>query len=66
MWVLRVGAVRSLRPLAGCLAEVWVGGCRMGVRVELWSVGNGWLPVDGAHWYGVWVGGLLVVVGCSY
>ena len=22
--------------------------------------------MDGARWYGVWVGGLLVVVGCSY
>ena len=32
----------------------------------LWSVGSGWLPVDGACWYGVWVGGLLVVVGCSF
>ena len=36
----------------------------MGVRVGLWSVGNGWLLVDGARWYGLWVGGLLVVVGC--
>ena len=38
----------------------------MGIRAGLWSVGSGWLPVDGACWYGVWVGGLLVVVGCSY
>ena len=38
----------------------------MGVRVGLWSVCNGWLLVDGARWYGVWVGGLLVVVGRSY
>ena len=37
----------------------------MGVRVELWSVCNGWLLVDGARWYGVWVGGLLVVWGAS-
>ena len=66
VWVLRVCAVRSLRSLAGCGAEVWVGGGRMGVRVGLWSVCNGWLPVDGARWYGVWVGGLLVVVGRSY
>ena len=66
VWVLRVRAVRSLRSLAGCAAEVWVGGGRMGVRAGLWSVGNGWLPVDGARWYGVWVGGLLVVWGCSY
>ena len=66
MWVLRVRTVRSLRFLAGCGVEVWVGGGRMGVRVGLRSVGNGWLPVDGARWYGVWVGGLLVLVGCSY
>ena len=38
----------------------------MGVRVGLWSVCNGWLLVNGACWYGVWVGGLLVVVGRSY
>ena len=25
----------------------------MGLR----SVGNGWLPVDGARWYGMWGGG---------
>ena len=37
----------------------------MGVRVGLWFVCNGWLLVDGARWYGVWVGGLLVVVGPS-
>ena len=35
----------------------------MGVRVGLWSVCNGWLLVDGARWYGVCLGGLLVVVG---
>ena len=66
MWVLRVCAVRSFRFLTGCGAEVWVGGGRMGVRMGLWSVCNGWLLVDGARWYGVWVGGLLVVVGRSY
>ena len=66
VWVLRVRAVRSLRSLAGCGAEVRVGGGRMGVWVGLWSEGNRWLPVDGASWYGVWVGGLLVVPGCSY
>ena len=38
----------------------------MGVRLGLWSVCNGWLLVDGARWYGVSVGGLLVVVGRSY
>ena len=64
VWVLRLRAVRSLRFLAECGAEVRVGGGRMGVRVGLWSVGYGWLPVDGACWYRVWVGGLLVVVGC--
>ena len=66
VWVLRVRTVRSLRSLAGCGAKVRVGGGCMGVRMGMWSVGNGWLPVDGASWYGVWVGGLLVVVGCSY
>ena len=66
VWVLRVCAVRSLRFLTGCGAGVWVGGGRMGVRVGLWSVCNGWLLVDGARWYGVWVGGRLVVVGRSY
>ena len=66
VWVLRVRAVRFLRFLAGCRAEVWVGGGRMGVRLGLWSVDNGWLPVDGARRYWVWVGWLLVVVGCSY
>ena len=66
VWVLRVCAVRSLRSLAGCGAEVWVGGGRMGVLVGLWSVGKWWLPVDGARWYVLWVGGLLVVVGRSY
>ena len=63
VWVLRVCAVWPLRFLTGCGAGVWVGGGRMSVRVGLWSVCNGWLPVDGARWYGVWVGGLLVVVG---
>ena len=63
---VRVCAVRSLRSLAGCGAEVWVGGGRMGVLVGLWSVGKWWLPVDGARWYVLWVGGLLVVVGRSY
>ena len=66
VWVLRVCAVRSLRFLAGCGAEVCVGGGRMGVRVGLWSVCNWWPLVDGACWYGLRVGGLLVVVGRSY
>ena len=66
VWVLRVRAVRSMRSLAGCGAEVRVGGGCMGVRAGLWSVGNGWLLVDGARLYGVWVGRLLVLVGCSY
>ena len=58
VWVLRVCAVRSLRFLTGCGAGMWVGGGRMGVRVGLWSVCNGWLLVDGARWYGglVWGG----------
>ena len=66
VWVLRVCAVRPLRFLTGCGAGVWVGGGPMRVRVGLWSVCNGWLLSDGARWYGVWVGGLLVVVGRSY
>ena len=66
VWVLRVCAVRPLRFLTGCGAGLWVGGGRTSVRVGLWSVCNGWLLVDGVRWYGVWVGGLLVVVGRSY
>ena len=66
VWVLRVCAMRSLRFLAGCGAVVWVGGDRMGVWVGLWSVCYGWLPVDGARWYGLWGGGLLLVVRRSY
>ena len=66
VWVLRVCALRSLWSFAGCSAEVWVGGGRMGVWVALWSVCNGRLPVDGARWYGMAVGGLLMVVGRSY
>ena len=62
---LRVCAVRSLWSLAGCGAEVRVGGGRLGIRSGLWSVGSGWLLVDGACWHGVRVEGLLVVVGCS-
>ena len=62
VWVLRVCAVRPLRFLTGCGAGVWMGGGRMSVWVGLWSACNGWLLVDGARWYGVWVGGLLVVV----
>ena len=65
VWVLRVCAVRLLWFLTGCGAGPWVGGGRMSVRVGLWSVCNGWLLMDGARWYGVWVGGLLVVVGRS-
>ena len=66
VWVLRVRAVRSLGSLAGRSVEVLVGGGPMGVRVGLLSVSNGWLPVNGARWHGVWMGGLLVVVGCFY
>ena len=66
VWVLRVCSVRSLRFLTRSGAEVLVGGSRMGVRLGLWSVCNVWLLVDGARWYGVWVGRLLVVVGRFY
>ena len=66
VWVLHVCAVRPLRFLTGCGAGMWVGGGRMGVPVGLWSVCNRWLLLDGARWYGMWVGGLLVVVGRSY
>ena len=66
VWVLRVCAVQPLRFLTGSGAGVWVGGGRMSVQVGLWYVCNGWLLVDGARWYGVWVGRLLVVVGRSY
>ena len=59
-------AVWPLPFLTGCGAGVRVGGGRMSPRVGLWSVCDGWLLVDGARRYGVWVGGLLVVVGRSY
>ena len=65
-WVLRVCAVWPLRFLTGCGAGVRVGGDCMSPRVGLWSVCDGWLLVGGARWYGVWLGGLLVVVGHSY
>ena len=61
-WVLRVRAVGSLLSLAGCGAEVLVGGGCLGIRLGLWSVGRGWLLVDGACW-GVG-GGAAGVVGC--
>ena len=66
VWVLRVCAVLPLRFLIGCGAGVRVGGGGMSPRVGLWSVCDEWLLVDGARWYGVWVGGLLVVVGRFY
>ena len=66
VWVLRVCAMWPLRFLTACGAGVRVGGGRMSPRVGLWSVCDGWLLVDGARWHGVWVGGLLVVVGRSY
>ena len=66
VWVLWVCVVRPLRFLTGCGAGVSVGGGRMSVRVGLWSVCNGWLLVNGARRYGMWLGGLLVVVGRSY
>ena len=68
VWVLRVCAVWPLRFLTGFGAGVRVGGGRMSPRVGLWSVCDGWLLVDGARWYGVWVGvyrGSYVVGPCS-
>ena len=65
VWVLCVHAVRFLRSLAGCGVEVRVGGGCLGIRVGLWSVGIGWLLVNGACWHGVRLGVLLVVVGCA-
>ena len=38
----------------------------MGIQVGLSSICNGWLLVEGARWYDLWVRGLLVVVGRSY
>ena len=61
--VLRVRVVRFLRSLAGRGVEVG-GGC-LGIRAGLWSVGSGWLLVDGACWHGLRVEGLPVVMGCS-
>ena len=66
VWVLRVHVVRSLWSLAGCTAEVRMGGGRLGIRAELRSVGSGWLPMDGACSHEMWVRRLLVVVGCSF
>ena len=66
LWVLCVCAVWPLRFLTGRGAGVRVGGGRMSVWLGLWSVCNWWLLVHGARWYGVWVGGLLVVVGRFY
>ena len=66
----RVGVACVRHAALAALDWLWcqgvVGGGRMSVRVGLWSVCNGWLLVDGARWYEVWVGGLLVVVGRSY
>ena len=62
VWVLRVWAVRSLRswlvvvPWCGWEAAAWA---------SEWGCGL-YVMVDGARWYRVWVGGLLVVVGRSY
>ena len=65
VWVLPVRALRFLRSLAGCGVGVRVGGGCLGIRVGLWSVGSGGLLVEGACWYGVRLGGLVVVFGCS-
>ena len=61
--VLRVPIVWFLRSLVGRCVKVG-GGC-LGIWVGLWSVDSGWLPVDGALWHGLWMGGLPLVVGCS-
>ena len=65
VFVLRVRALRCLRSLAVCGVQVRVGGGCLGIRVGLWSVGSGWLLVDGACWHGARLEGLVVVVGCS-
>ena len=65
LWVLRVLAVRFLRSLACRDVEVRLGAGCLGISVGLWSIGSGWLLVDGACWHGLRVRGLLVVVGCS-
>ena len=65
VWVLLVRAVRFLGSLAGRGVGLQVGGSCLSIWVGLWSVGSGWLLVDGACSHGLRVGGLLVVVGCS-
>ena len=62
VWVLRVRVVRFSWFLVGRGVEV--GGVCLDLRVGLWSMGSGWLLVDGARWHGWRPGGLLVVVGC--
>ena len=54
VWVLRVCVVWPLRSLAGCSAEVWVGGGRMGVRV-----GCGPYVMGGCRWI------VLAGMGCG-
>ena len=61
--MLRVRVVLLSPFLAGRGVEVG-GGC-LGMRVGLWSVGSGWLLVNGARWHALRVGGLPVVAGCS-
>ena len=65
VWVLRVRAVCFLWSLACRGVRVRVAGECLGIRVGLWSVGSGWLLVDGACWHGLPLMGLPVVVGCS-
>ena len=66
----RVGVACVRRAALAVLDWLWCRGVGErrphGCRVGLWSVCNGWLLVDVARSYGVWVGGLLVVVGRSY
>ena len=66
----RVGVACVRRAALAVLDWLWyrgVGGRRPhGCVGGTVAVCNGWLLVDGARWYGVWVGRLLVVVGRSY
>ena len=64
LWVLCVCAARSRRSLAGGGVEIPVGAGCLAIWVGLWPVGSGWRLLDGACWYGVRIGGLLVVLEC--
>ena len=62
----RVGVACACCAVLAFLAGrgVEVGGGCLGTWPGLWSVGSGWLLVDGARWHGLRVGRLTVVVGC--